>query len=335
LLSWASVQSFTDTPGDPHNVVYGNDGYMILGEVVRKLAGTADLSSALQTLVCAPLGMKNTVGSRSLVKDQTAGEARYHNRLYKLDSSGNPSLVPLTVGPSLLSEDQPLVPNQYGNWWEYETGQGCGGMSSAVIDMARIIAMFNTGGLYPVLSAEAINALLTNAFNATANLSGPDAHGYHGLDWCVMQGSALRAQKGGWIPSHQTVVDFVTQGGCGLVLAINGNTRNAATYTVNGNSGTWIDKLYDIAYNTDWGDIDLFQSKYGMKSLTPVKVKPVPMQAASAKAVQLTSETLAQEVSAMTRAAAKHANRPRVARTPVPRGPGPITLTRPTREIER
>lgn len=331
LLSWASVQTFAKTPGDSTNVVYGNDGYLILGEVVRKLAGTSDLAAAVKTLVCQPLGMKNTIGSRSLVQDQPANEARYHNRIYAVDDKGNPTLVPLTVGPSLLSPDQPLVPTQYGNWWEYETGQGCGALSSAVIDIARIVAMFNTGGLYPVLSADAMNALLTNALNATSMLSGPDAHGYHGLDWCVKWGTARRAQKGGWIPSHECLVDFVTGGGCGLVMQANGNKRGEASFLVNGANGSWVDKLYDIAYTTNWGEADLFQSVYGMKSLTPINIKPIVIPAASADALKLTTPKIASEIATMTSGATKHVrNVPRATRPVIKRGPGPILMTRPT-----
>jgi len=305
---------------------------------VRKLAGTTDLASALKTLVCLPLGMKNTIASRSLVKDQPANETRYHNRIYALNDEGNPVLIPLTVGPSLLSPDQPLVPNQYGNWWAYETGQGCGALSSAVIDIARIVAMFNTGGLYPVLSADAINALLTNALNATNTLTGPkppDAiHGYHGLDWCVKWGEARRAQKGGWIPSHECLVDFVTGGGCGLVMQANGNKRKDASFVVNGKTVSWVDKLYNIAYNTDWGDVDLFQSVYGMKSLTPVKMTPIVIQAASSDATKLATPTVSSEIATMTTGAAKHVKiTPRAARRPVvKRGPGPVMMVRPTRE---
>ncbi len=336
LLSWASVQKFTATPGDPTNVIYGNDGYLVLGEVVRHLAGTPDLASALKTLVCAPLGMKNTIGSTSLVQNQPASEARYHNRIYALDGKGNVQLAPLTVGPSLLSKDQPLVATQYGAWWEYETSQGCGSLSCAVIDIARIVAMFNTAGPHPVLSAEAINALLTNAQNATMNLTGPNPpnaiHGYHGLDWCQAWGTARRAQKGGWIPSHECLVDFVSEGGCGVMMQVNGNKRKEASFMLNGAAASWLDKLYDIAYNTNWGDNDLFHSVYGMSTLVPGKFQKAAMQMPSASAATLTSQTLASEMSVMKNGAIRHPPRPvlvPVRRAP-PRGPGPLTLTRPS-----
>ncbi len=329
-LSWASVQTLTGTPGDHTNCVYGNDGYLILGEVVAKLAGTVDLAEAVQKLVCAPLGMKHTRASLTNVGSQAADEAPYHNRIFSLNADGTPSLLPLTVVPSCMYPDQRLAPYQYG-YLEYETEQGCGGLSVGVVDMARIMAMINSDGPYPVLSAAAIDALLTNSQNASLSMTGPnpkEVHGFHGLDWCKTWGTARRGQKGGWLPSHECLIDFVTEGGCGVVMQVNGNKRKEAAFKIGDVATDWLGKLYDIAYNGVWDDsVDLFHSTYGMNSLTFPTLQP-----AKPKMPLLTQATpnlgFAAEIAAAVSGSAKHpATRPE-RRAPA-RGNGPITLSRP------
>ena len=333
-LSWASVQKFTKTPGDKSNVIYGNDGYLILGEVVRTLAGTSDLAEAVQKLVCAPLGMKHTRASLTRIDWQPADEARYHNRIFTLDDQQKPHLVPLTVVPSCMFPEQPLAAYQYG-YLEYETEQGCGGLSVAAIDIARIMAMFNTEGLCPVLSADAMAAMLNNSQNAALTLTGPnpgDVHGFHGFDGVQAWGKAQRASKGGWLPSHECSLDFVTGGGCGVIMQFNGNKRKEATFSVGKDLTNWMGKLYDIAYNGAWDDsIDLFHTVYGMKSLAkpaPAPIKPIVLKNASGQPVTIKGQSFSAEASAMTRGAGVHpATHPRPS---VPgRTTGPMTLKRP------
>ena len=339
FLSWASVQTLTGTPGDHANCVYGNDGYMILAEVVRTLAGTTDLAQALQKLVCKPLGMKHTRGSRTTVGDQPADEARYHNRIFSVNDKKEPQLVPLSLVPSCMYPDQRLAPYQYGNL-EYETEQGCGGLSVAAIDIARIIAMFNTGGPYPVLSEAAMSAMLTNSHNAGLVASGPnpkEVHGWHGFDSVRSWGGNWRAQKGGWLPSHECLVDFVTGGGCGVIMQVNGNKRKESTFMIGAAATDWLGKLYDIANNGKWDDsVDLFHTTYGMDTLVPSLpglIKPITPKWPPL-AVETGGASLTGEIAGAIKGAAPHtapAPRPSAPR----RAAGPLTLSRPVTPLLR
>ena len=333
LLSWASVQTFTATPGDPNNCVYGNDGYLVLGDVLRKLENTTDMDGAIQKLVCKPLGLKNTHASRSTVGEQPAGEARYHQRNYAVDEQGNPTLLPLTVWPSCTTVEQPWVPSHYGSWWEYETAQGCGGMSSSAVDLARIIAMFNSPTQTPLLSTAAMNAMINNAKAATAVLTGPnprEVHGFHGLDFCrVESNGSLHMQKGGWIPSHECLIDWYKDG-YGVVMLVNGNKRREANLGMGGQTVNWLDALYKIVEGIDWKE-DLFPH-FGMPSLEG-SAKPNGPAWMTSDALPKDAQILGREAASMTAAAAKHPVprlnvRPRLARPA-----GPMRLQRPMMSV--
>ena len=88
----------------------------------------------------------------------------------------------MQLGPSVKSAAKPQVASQYGAW-DYELLDGCGGLSSSVVDVARLVAMFSDRIGNPVLTSATLDSLFMAAAQATTGLSGPDkAHGYHGLD---------------------------------------------------------------------------------------------------------------------------------------------------------
>jgi hypothetical protein len=93
------------------------------------------------------------------------------------------------------------------------------------------------------------------------SLSGPDAHGYHGFDWAVVDDAAksvYRASKGGWLPGQGSGATFMT-GGFGFVIAQNGNGGTGVTTN-------WYDAVLAAAQKQPWSDKDLFVD-FGMPSL--------------------------------------------------------------------
>jgi CubicO group peptidase (beta-lactamase class C family) len=247
-------------PGSTMNVVYGNFDYFLLSQVIAKLANTSSFEQALQQLVGTPLGLTRTRGSRSLVGAQAADEARHHLRVYSTEGW---ALTPLQVGASVRNSDERTVAAQYGAL-DYEMFDGCGGVSSAVVDVARLGAMLSARQGNPVLTAASIDAHFTNAANATSNLSSPpggSAHGYHGWDWAKIDDMAAptyRCSKGGWLPGLSSGIR-ITTGGLTYVILRNGDPRK-------GVATKWLEPIQPICEAHDWGTSDLFP-QFGMPSL--------------------------------------------------------------------
>jgi CubicO group peptidase (beta-lactamase class C family) len=263
VARYSATLGLTGTPGSKTNVVYGNFDYFMLSLVIAKLAGASTFEQALSTLVLSRLKMTRSRGSRSLVGSQSADEARHHLRVH--DPENGWALYPLELGPSVKAAAKPTVAAQYGAW-DYELFDGCGGLSSAVVDVARLAAMFSARR-NPVLSAASIDSLFQNAAAATSGLSGPDAHGYHGFDGAAIQDASnhvYSASKGGWLPGQGSVVTFTT-GGFGFVIALNGNKRA-------GVKTDWFDPVAKAATAHSWPSKDLFP-EFGMPSLTDVRLQ--------------------------------------------------------------
>jgi CubicO group peptidase (beta-lactamase class C family) len=299
VARWIAAQNLTGTPGDANNVVYGNTDYFLLSLIVAKKMNAASFEAALDTLVLAPLAMTRTRGSRSLTGSQADDEARYHMTVHNPDSGW--ALFQLECGASHRSQDRPLVPTHYGTF-DIDMFDGCGGMSSAVVDVARLCAMFACRSGNPVLSANTIDDMLTAAIAATSDLSGPDAHGYHGFDgaWSVNAAAhQVRFKKGGWLPGMGT--SYVgTTGGFFYVLAKNGNTPAGVDLN-------WYDQIKPIVEAHDWGTTDRFPS-YGMPTLGGLMVAD-PVIAQMAEIVSLT-QTMRQVEASMARS---RPARPRIA----------------------
>jgi CubicO group peptidase (beta-lactamase class C family) len=268
LLSHAAAQMLTGTPGDANNSVYGNFDYMFLGEIIAKLHGSASFVQALQALVLQPLHQAHTHGSRSLIADQPAGDARHHMTVHHPDA-GWP-LYPFEVLPSVRHPGNTLVPTHYGAL-DYEMFTGAGGLSASVVDMARLGAMFSAGGANPVLKPATIKRLFDATLHAQATLKTPQgksSHGFYGLDWARHDGVApdvYTGSKGGWLPGQGTVLQFTT-GGFTYALAINGNADVKFD---------WMTPIAAAAQAHAWGDADLFETVYGMPALAPALAKAV------------------------------------------------------------
>ena len=267
VARWIAGQDMTGTPGDEKNVVYGNTDYFLLSLVVAKKMNASSFEAALKTLVLDPLGQTRTRGSRSLTGDQASDEARYHMTVHDPESGW--ALFQLECGSSDRTEARPLVPTHYGTF-DVEMFDGCGGLSSAVIDVARLCAMFSCRNSNPVLKKDTIDDMLAAAVKASSELSGPDAHGYHGFDWAVnvdLDKHQVMFSKGGWLPGMGTYY-IGTSGGLFYVIAQNGNSPK-------GDGVNWYDEIRPIVEAHDWGTADLFPN-FGMASLPGPAVELAP-----------------------------------------------------------
>ena len=261
VARWIAAQDMTGNPGDKHNVVYGNTDYFLLSLIVAKKLNKPTFEAALKTLVLDPLGQTRTRGSRSLTGDQAADESPYHMTVH--DPSAGWALFQLECGGSDRTQDRPLVPTHYGTF-DMEMFDGCGGLSSAVIDVARLCAMFSCRTGNPVLKHTTIDDMLAAAVDATANFDGPDAHGYHGFDGAMnvdLEKHQVWFKKGGWLPGMGTSY-LGTSGGFFYVLAKNGNTPKGVDLN-------WYDMIKPIVEAHDWGTADLFPT-FGMATLPGV-----------------------------------------------------------------
>jgi CubicO group peptidase (beta-lactamase class C family) len=266
LLSHATSLMLTGNPGDPKNSVYGNFDYLLLSNIIATIHGNGvgHYEQALRDLVLTPLGQSHTRSSVSLVGSQQAGEAHYHMRVY--DPANGWPLYPLEVLPTVRTADGQIVASQYGNV-DYEMFAGAGGLSSSVVDVARLGAMFSDRVANPVLSADSIDSLMQaviNAGNTLTTPAGKGSHGYYGLDWAQANDPAnhvYTAAKGGWLPAQGTVLQFTTSS-LGFALAINGNAD--VKYD-------WLTPISQIAANQSWAPGDLFVTAYNMSALGEVK----------------------------------------------------------------
>ena len=281
LLSYATSQMLTGEPGDKNNAVYGNFDYLLLSNVVARLAGTTTFEQALTQLVLQPLHQTHTRGSRSRTQDQLPGEARHHMTVYR--PKGGWQLYPFEVLRTEREPDGKLAPTHYGNL-DYEIFAGAGGLSASIVDMARLGAMFSDRTGNPVLSATTIDNMLTACANAGATLktsAGKGSHGYYGLDWVSVHDAAdhvYTGEKGGWLPAHQTVLHFTT-GGFGYALAINGNKEV---------KDDWLAPVGAIAGANPGTPRIFFSSTFDMPSLAPAMISAaISLDTLSAAKTQL------------------------------------------------
>jgi CubicO group peptidase (beta-lactamase class C family) len=123
------------------SAMYNNWGYFLLGHVVMAVTGQPTLDSALSTLLFQPLGIKRIRLSRTRIEAQPADEARYHPTRF-------------AIGASMVDPDRRLRGNGYGGFWNLERDDAGGGLSGAVVDVARLLAMLDvrTGYCRPTAS---------------------------------------------------------------------------------------------------------------------------------------------------------------------------------------
>ena len=247
LAQWLYRQNLNNTPGDPTQANYSNAGYMLLGLIVARMRGAPDFVSSLATLLSS-LQITRVRSAVSLAASQPGDEARYHSR-------------PLATAQSVMATGQPWCAMGYGDG-NLENVGGGGGLSAAATDVARVLAALSAFDPQMMSSATLLN-WLTNAKNATANLSGPANHGYHGFD-SVFQNSVTQefsGVKGGLLDTSQNGVTF-TQNGISTVLCWNGLTPTGPAWS------PIYQALINAANAHNWGNTDLFPT-YGMPAFLP------------------------------------------------------------------
>ena len=225
---------------------YNHCAYYVLGQIVAKLGGTATAFETLERQLFAPLGIIRIRHARSLIADQPKDEARYRGSL------GPGHIHTLPVARSQMSDAHPLVPIGYGNG-PLEIHEGDAGLSAAMPDLARLIAILISGKDSPALHRSTALAMLANAAVRRG----------HGFDGAQARGEdAYHAFKFGVFSAAWSVLQF--DGDLGFCVTWSGGIPNdwAGEWT------KWSPNLPTVmahARQTAWGD-DLFP-QFGMASL--------------------------------------------------------------------
>jgi CubicO group peptidase (beta-lactamase class C family) len=234
---------------------YSNCGYYLLGRVVAHLRGTSWPIDAFQNHLFNPLSITRIRGTVDLLADQANDEARYQ---CSTDVDNNNRFSPdLRVGQSLQSPTRPLVASGYGDS-ELAIAQSAGGISAAMTDLARLVAIMIDTQDNPALKRTTISNMLSAA--ATFQTGGPNRRAGYGLDGAQKLGvDSYYGQKGGLIANASSVFQFDDQWGFALCFANSGQNRNPGWYPD-------FDAVMNIAKGVSWGSSDLFPN-FGMPSL--------------------------------------------------------------------
>ena len=169
-----------------------------------------------------------------------------------------------------MATGQPFCAEGYGDW-NLENCGGGGGLSAAATDAARVLAALSVPKNNPMMSVTMLQTWLNNAANATKNLSGPDAHGYHGFDDVFAQVAphSFAGDKGGSLDTSQNGVHFEING---ISTVINWNGMTPA-------GPQWFSPyqaLVNAAAAQNWGATDLFPT-YGMPAFPIPRSIPIPI----------------------------------------------------------
>lgn len=238
--SYVASRDLAAPPGKTH--AYNNCAYYLLGRIVAKLCGEAVPMAALRRELLEPLGIKRMRRGRSLVAAQLPDEARY----CVTSIADRQRDIPLRT--SVMSDDQPLVPVGYGSG-QLEISEGAGGLSAAITDVARLIAILIARKDNAALRRDTLREMLTNAARRRG----------HGLDAAKDLGEdRFYGQKGGALATSWNVLQL--RGELGFALCWAG-VPDADT--------KWypdFPALMSIAHRVKWSDADLF-GEFGMASL--------------------------------------------------------------------
>jgi CubicO group peptidase (beta-lactamase class C family) len=249
LSSWLAGQKLLAAPGTNAAWQYNNAGYILLGQIAAKKRGTSYID-AVNNHIAAPLGLKHTRLGIGPLSSQPADEARYTD-------------ITMPIARSVLDPDQRLVSSGYGDG-NFTVGAGAGGISSAVVDMARILAALNvTSTDNPLLAPSEINAMF-QAATASITVGGQtQSMRAHGWDFCMAKSNGgWYAQKGGSWVDAQSCVRFHGQNQSDDICM-------AVAWAHSVTAGDWYPDFPEVtqpAITQDWGTTDLFPT-FGMPSL--------------------------------------------------------------------
>jgi CubicO group peptidase (beta-lactamase class C family) len=257
--SYIAGLSLVAPPGTSH--YYNNCGYYLLSRVVAQKRGLS-MIDAYQNFLFDPLKITRIRLATSLLSVTPSDEARYQS-------------PDLGVGQSVMTPARPLVPYLYGTE-DLEILSGAGGLSGAVTDLARLIAMLIDSSDTPAMKRTTVTSMLEKGAQYLQFLSTPagmallaqgkaltgdgGARSGYGFDAVSDNGNGnFYAQKGGDLPDLcNSVVQFNNDWGFVMCWA----TPPTA-------GGTWYPDFPDvmnIAITASWSATDLFPS-FGMPSL--------------------------------------------------------------------
>jgi CubicO group peptidase (beta-lactamase class C family) len=256
--SFIATQMLKWAPGAPGEQQYCNACYWLAGRIVAKMRGAPHFAAAIQPTILAPLNISRIRLSRNLIEEQLIDEARYHSPT-------------LHIQKSEITPDRPLVARQYGGN-NLSLSDASGGMSAAVVDLARIIAALNAPQGTAMLSEQSVQTMLANGAKLTA--AGMERAG-HGFDVVAHAGSSsgnFHANKGGAIHAAQSVFYYDSDD---ISMVLVWNTSNM----IKG----WFPNfpaVLNVANNIDWSAKDLFP-QFGMPSLVQlgkvISKHPIPI----------------------------------------------------------
>lgn len=171
IASFMTGQPMQFFPG--MNSIYSNYGFSLLGQLIENRRNT-NYIQAVKNTVFTPLGVTRPRLGHTLQNLAAPGEVRYH--------SSSPF-----VASSVMSQDRPWVPTEYGGF-NVENFDAHGGWVMAAPDFAKVMSCFDRGDANPLLSQASVNDMFANVgFGNTrrgwyrAGLSGGvTAYGHNG-----------------------------------------------------------------------------------------------------------------------------------------------------------
>ena len=248
----------------------------------RRLRNKSTVTAALADRLLKPFQITRLRVARSLLAHQKPDEARYHPRN-------------LGMGQSVMSNDRPLRAGGYGDE-HFEVTEGSGGLSGAVVDVARILAAMNARPYTP-LGRLAVESLLQEAVGSGKG---------HGFDDLNGVAGSRSGAEGGLFQTSQAGVWF-QENGLSSVIVWNGqHTGNDTRYDGGSEDFGWyprFDNVLNAAAGVSWGTTDLFPD-YGWTRCPRPRRGRAGVSGARACSSPQPARASARRVVAMTAAAA-------------------------------
>lgn len=239
--SYVASLNLLSKPGDTQ--VYNNCGYYMLSRIVAKKHSKTRPIDAFQKFLLLPLGITRIRRAASLVSAQPCDEARYQG----------PTLA---LGTSQMSQDQPLVPLEYGTE-QVEIMEGGGGLSGAATDLARLVAAMIDQNDTAMMKRKTLVTMLSAGAALTAAGFGRAGYGFDAL--MAQANGNFYGQKGGSLPTSNNVLEFNGQWGFIMFWASPPTAAESNWYPD-------YPSVMNIAKATSWSSTDLFP-QFGMTSL--------------------------------------------------------------------
>ncbi len=120
---------------------YSNTGFTMLSLLIEQKYGMS-FEAAAKELVFEPIGVKRPLITADLLADVDPLEVRYHVRN-------------ATVGRSVMSQDEPFVPSEYGTR-NFAATPGAGSLSMAAADYVRMLSVLHSGVDNALLKADTV-----------------------------------------------------------------------------------------------------------------------------------------------------------------------------------